>query len=107
MAENIKVLGQQTPLAGVMTTIYTATNAAVVSTISCCNQNTFDVKIRISIAVAGAVDDPKQYIYYDVPLEGNNSFALTAGITLANSDVIRGYSDRGNVSFNVFGTEVS
>jgi hypothetical protein len=107
MAETIKILGQSIPQGGTLSNVYAAPNPAVLSTIMCCNQNAFEVKLRISVAVAGAVDTPSQYLYYDVPLGANDSIALTVGITMAATDVLRAYSDRGGVSFNAFGMEVA
>lgn len=107
MAESIKVLGQINPIAGVLTTAYTAPNQAVVSSLSICNQSATPTTFRVSIAVAGAADDPKQYLYYDVPLSGNATFIATIGVTLGATDVIRVQSGGGVLSFNFFGSEVS
>ena len=98
-----KVLAQSIP--SVLTDVYTAPQGgAVVSTVVVCNQSGA-AKFRISIAVAGAADDTKQYLYYDVDISANRTFTATIGITLAATDVIRVYSDTGTVSFNIFGVE--
>lgn len=109
MADTLKVLAQAFPLTAVLTDIYTVPGAtsAAISSITICNQGASKTTFRLSIAVAGAVDIGKQYIYYDVTLAGHDSFILTGGITLAATDVVRGYSASGNVSFNIFGVEVS
>ena len=61
---------------------------------------------RLSVAVAGAVDASKQYLYYDVAIPAYNSFAATVGLTLGAGDVLRGYASSASVSFNVFGVEI-
>jgi hypothetical protein len=44
---------------------------------------------------------------YDVPIGGADSTTLTLGITLAATDVITVYASSANMSFNVFGTEIT
>jgi len=105
----LKVLGQSIPGAATSTLFYTvpALTSTVVSTITVCNQSATPTSFRISIAVAGAVLATNQYLYYDVPIEGNTTFAATLGITLATTDVIRVYATLGTLSFNAFGEEIS
>lgn len=109
MADVAKVLGQSIPAAAVLTTLYTVPGAtsAVVSTITACNESASEVKIRVSVAVAGAADEAKQYIYYDLPIAAKDNFSATQGWTLATTDVVRCYSDNGAVAFNLFGVEVT
>ena len=110
MAEALKVLGQSAPAATVLTTLYTVPGAtsAVGSSMMVCNQNTTAaIKFRVSVAVAGAADTPKQYVYYDIEIPPRNTFAGTLGLSLATTDVVRVQSDTANVSFNLFGTEVT
>lgn len=59
--------------------------------------------IRIAIAVGGAADNIKQYIAYNYPLTGGESAPFEGPFELAPTDVIRVYSDTGNVSFSAFG----
>jgi len=107
--ETTKVLGQAIPVAATLTTLYTVPGgtSTVVSTLMACNQALTSTSIRVAVAVAGAADTEKQYLYRDLTLTGLNSLALTAGLTLAATDVIRAYSLSGLVSFNLFGVEVS
>lgn len=107
--EIIKVLGQSAPAATTLTDLYTvpASTSLVSSTIIVCNQNAASIKFRVSIAVAGSVDAAKQYVYYDVVVLKSDSFTATIGMTLSATDVVRVRSDTANVSFNLFGVEVS
>jgi hypothetical protein len=109
MADNLKNLGQAYPAAGVLTAAYTvpAGKQATSSSIIVCNQGAVAAKARISHAIAGAANTPAQYLFYDVPLQPNETRALTIGLTLAATDVLNVYSDMGTVSFNVYGVEVT
>jgi hypothetical protein len=55
--------------------------------------------------VNGASDTASQYLYYDIAIPGNNTFATTIGITLASGDVVRVYNTLATCSFNIFGVE--
>lgn len=107
MAEAQKILGQSAPSAGVLTDIYTAPSKAVGSSLTICNRGAAEIKVRVSVAVAGAADTAAQYVYYDLPIPGNDTFIATIGWTLAASDVVRVYSDIAAASFNLFGVEVT
>lgn len=107
MADTLKVLGQSKPLATTLTDAYTAPSSAAVSSIVVTNQSGTATSYRISVAVAGAADTPKQYIVYDAPILGNETQSLTLGVSLASTDVIRVYNTLATVSFNIFGVEVA
>ena len=109
MAEAYKVLGQAALAATTLTDVYTVPGgkSAVVSSIVFANRSATAAVVRASIAVAGAADTNKQYIAYDIALDGNVSIALTLGVTLGAADVVRGRADTANVSVNVFGTEIT
>lgn len=109
MADTSKVLGQAIPAAATLTTLYTVPGAtsAVVSTLKACNQSPSQTTVRVSVAVAGAADTAKQYLYYELPIAGYDSFSATEGWTMATTDVVRAYSTNGLVSFNLFGVEVT
>ena len=108
MSDYLKILGQAAPSGSVLTNIYTVPSgsSATISTITVCNRASPQALFRVSVAATGSVDTTKQYIYYDVPIDSNETFATTIGITLASLDVVRGYSNTSNLSFNVFGVEV-
>lgn len=110
MAETLRVLAQITPSANSLTALYTVPTltSATISSILICNQNSSgSVIFRISVAISGAADDPKQYLYYDLPLSSNDTFIATIGVSLAAGDIVRVRADTTNVSFNVFGVEVT
>jgi len=107
MAGTLKVLGQLNPSATTLTTLYTVPGAttAVVSTLTVANRSASATTFRASIAVSGAADDNKQYIAYDAPIAGNDTVALTLGLTLGAADVVRAYATLATLSFNLFGSE--
>ncbi len=109
MTVTIKVLGQVVPSAATLTTLYTvpASTVTVVSTIFVSNNSSVGTSFRIAIRPAGAAADPKHYIYYDVAIAGNDTFATTSGITLAATDVVSVYATLATLSFNIFGQETS
>jgi len=109
MATTYKVLGQSAPGATTPSDVYTVPSAtsAVVSTINVCNRDAVASRFRISVRPAGATQADQHYLAYDTAIPGNDSIALTFGITLAATDVITVYSESGDLSFNVFGSELA
>jgi len=107
-SEVYNVLGQLNPAATTLTDLLTvaAGKKMVVSSIVICNLGIAGT-FRISIAEAGAANDPKQYIYYDLDIPISDTFIATIGITLTATDVIRIYASHANMAFNVFGTELT
>jgi hypothetical protein len=109
MADTFKHLGQQAPLAGVLTDLYVvpALTSTTVSSIVICNQNAGGAKFRISHAWLGAADAPLQYLFYDAAIGANVTVISVFGLTMSSTDKLRCQSDIGGVSFQVYGVEVS
>lgn len=109
MASTYKVLAQSKPIATTLTDAYTVPGAtqATVSSLVVTNQSATATSFRVAIAIAGAADTPKQYLYYDVAIPGNDTFVATVGVTLGAADVIRVYNTLATLSFNFFGVEVA
>lgn len=107
--ETYKIIAQSSPVATTLTDIYTVGvgKQAVISSIIVANRSTSTVKYRIALAVAGAADNVKQYIAYDEGINPNGVNEFTIGATLGAGDVIRVYAATANLSFNVFGTEIT
>lgn len=107
MALTYKVLSQTKPSAATLTDSYTvpSVTSTVVSSIVATNQSATPTAIRVSIAVAGLADTPKQYIAYDMVIAANQAIAFVIGVTLGAADVIRVYNTLATVSFSVFGVE--
>jgi hypothetical protein len=109
VAEAIKVLGQSAPSATTATSVYTvpAATEAVISTIIIANRAGTAGTFRLSVRPNGASQSDEHYLAYDVPLASNDSTTLTLGITMDASDVLTAYCSSGDMSINVFGTEIS
>lgn len=108
MAVTYKVLGQSNPAATTLTSLYTvpSSTSAVCSTITACNQGV-STNIRVAVRPAGASIDPKHYIVYDQYVNAGDTLFLTLGVTLATTDVVSVYAGTANVSFNLFGSELT
>lgn len=108
MATNYKVLGQLNPAANTNSTLYTCgtANGAVASTLAVCNQGT-STTVRVAVRPAGAAIDPKHYIVYDTGVNSGDTVFLTIGVALANTDVVTCYANTANISFNLFGSELT
>lgn len=108
MATTYKVLGQINPSATTNTTLYTvpASTSSVCSTLSICNLGA-STTYRIAIRPAGATLENKHYIVYDAAINQYDSVMLTLGITLAATDVVTVYAATANVSFQLFGSEIT
>jgi hypothetical protein len=107
MAETPKVLGQLNPGAAALTDVYTVPGVtnAVVSTITVANRSATATEFRIAVSPAGAGISDEHYLYYDIPIPGNETFTTTIGISLEATDVIRVRATLATLSFNVFGIE--
>lgn len=109
MATTYKVLAQSNPSATTNTDLYTVPSATstVVSTITICNQSSSQGSYRIAVRPAGTAIAAQHYIAYDVPIQANDTTALTLGLTLAATDVITIYATTATLSFGLFGSEVA
>jgi hypothetical protein len=109
MADAIKVLGQVAPAATTTTTLYTVPNLAqtTVSSLVICNRDSGNHTFRVSIHVADAGADNKQFLYYDKQINGHDTITVVIGITLNQADVVKVYSSTSDLSFNIFGVETT
>jgi|SRR6266850_5565015 len=109
MADTLKVLAQTNPTAASLTDSYTVPGgtSVTVSSVVITNRSATPTSYRISVAVAGAADNNKQYIAYDIPIGANVTDTFTIGITLAATDIVRVYATLATLSFNIFGVEVT
>ena len=108
----LTIVKQSKPSAATLTDIYTVTAAsnAVVSSIIVANQSATATSFRISVAPAGAADATSQYLYYDIPIGGNDTFVATIGFALngvTTQDIVRVYNTLATCSFTLFTREVS
>lgn len=112
MAQAYKILGQAATSATTLTDVYTvpsspSTSQTVVSSIFVCNRGASATTFRISISPNGAADANSQYIAFDTPIAANDFVAITSGITMDASDIVRCYAGNANLTFSIFGSEMS
>jgi glucose-6-phosphate dehydrogenase assembly protein OpcA len=109
MATVYKTLGQSSPSATTETTLYTvpAATSAITSSIVVCNRSSVLSTFRVSVAVGGGATANKDYIYYDLPIGANDTFIATVGLTLAATDVVRVYASNTNLSFSLYGSQIT
>ena len=109
MATTYKVLGQSAPSATTNTDIYTVpvgTNV-IISTIVVTNRGSSAAFFRLAVRPDGASLANQHYLAYDVPIVATDATTLTLGITMDAGDVLTAYGSSADLSFNVFGSEVS
>lgn len=109
MATAYKVLGQSAPNATTNTDVYTVPSAteAVLSTITVANRGSVQATYRIAVRPDGAAISNQHYIAYDAVLPATDTVALTLGLTMNAADVLTVYASTANLSFGVFGSEIS
>ena len=109
MATTYKVLAQSAPSATTNTDVYTVPSATqvVISTVTICNRTATAATYRIAIRPDGAAIANQHYIAYDAPISGNDTVALTLGLTADAADVFTIYASNANLSFNLLGSEIS
>lgn len=110
MPQTYKVLGQSAPAANTTSNVYTvpAATQAVVSSIIVTNRNNAaNITYRLAVQPAGAALANQHYIAYDSTVTALDSVALSLGLSLGNTDVLSVYSANANVSFSVFGVEIT
>ena len=109
MANAYKTLGQVADASANNVTLYTvpASTETVVSTIVICNREGASNTFRIAVRPNGATLANEHYLAYDSSISANDTITMTLGITVDASDVISVGASDANVSFNVFGTEIT
>jgi len=87
-----------------------ASTQTVVSTITVCNQASTAATFNIAVVKAGTAVATQNYVAYGTPIAGNDTIALTLGITLSNAgtgDTIVVYSSTSTLSFSAFGSQIA
>lgn len=109
MATAYKVLGQSAPSGATDTALYTVPSgiSSVVSTLSVCNRGTVSSTFRAAVRPSGVTLANQHYIVYDNVLNANDTVFLTLGITLAATDVVTVRAGTADMSFSLFGSEIS
>ena len=109
MANAYKVLGQTGDASANDVSLYTVPSSteAVISTIVVCNRESATNTFRIAVKPDGATLTQSHYLAYDSEIQANDTITLTLGITVDASDVVSVGASDTNVSFSLFGTEIT
>lgn len=111
MPNSYKIAGQAAPAANTDTDLYVvpAAKSFVGSSIVICNRNTAGVnsKFRIAVVPNGESLANKHYLAYDQFVPDRDSVTKTIGMSLATGDKVVVRSDSTDLSFTLFGSEVS
>jgi hypothetical protein len=109
MPQTHKVLGQTSPAATTLASLYTVPSAtqAIVSTVTVCNIAATATTYRIAVRPAGASIATSQYLAYDAALPANDTVTLTLGVTLAATDVVSVFAGATDVAFHAYGVEIT
>tara|TARA_R100000544_G_scaffold20619_1_gene10053 strand:- start:292 stop:621 length:330 start_codon:yes stop_codon:yes gene_type:complete len=109
MTDVIKVLGQLDPSATTTTVLYTVPNLAqtTVSSLVICNRSGSAITFRVTVHVANASANDKQFLFFDESLAATTTRTVVIGMCLSQADVMKVYVSAANVSFNLFGVETT
>jgi hypothetical protein len=108
MPRNYTILGQRNPSANVLTALYQvpAGNSAVISSINIANLDANAAAFSIAANVSGVATANANYLAWRVAIPGNDSIALSLGITLNASSQLSVNANTSTISFSAFGTEL-
>ena len=109
MTDAIKVLGQLDPSATTTTVLYTVPDLAqtTVSSLVICNRTGSAITFRVSVHVANASANDRQFLFFDESLAATTTRTVVIGMCLSQSDVLKVYASAVDVSFNLFGVETT
>lgn len=99
------ILGQLAPAATTLSDLVTISTgqSAFCTSLLVTNRDAAATTFRVAVRRSGNTISNEHYIYYDLPINGNDTFESTVGITLNGTDVVTVYAGSANLSFNLFG----
>jgi hypothetical protein len=100
---------QGTASTGTYATLYTTPSAteAVISSIVITNQASSSVTVRIGMDTTAGTPGASEWLVYDAVVAGNDTIALTLGITMPASNFIRVSSSANTCNFSAFLSELT
>lgn len=109
MGESLKILGQVSPAATTNTVLCVVPPSIsfLGSSLTVCNTNSVYAVFRVYVVKSGGSAGISNALYYDVIIPENETFIATVGLTMATGDSIVVYASNSNLSFQLFGSEVS
>ena len=112
MADAYKILGtaaNRNPSATTDTLLYTVpgSTSTVLSTIVVANRSATATTFRVATIESGGTLGNQHYVFYDVPIAGNDTFVCTLGATLEAAATVRIYAGAATLTFTLYGCEVT
>ena len=110
-----KILGQTLPTANTLSNVYVVptSTSAIVSTITITNQSSANANVDIIVRPVNETLSAKHYLLRTITIPRADTMILSPGLTLnasviiaVNNAVVTGET-AANVSFNVFGVELT
>lgn len=100
---------QGTASTGTYATLYTtpAATEAVISSIVITNQASSSVTVRIGMDTTAGTPGASEWLVYDAVVAGNDTVALTLGVTMPASQFIRVSSSANTCNFSAFYSELT
>ena len=110
-----KILGQTLPTANLLSNVYVVptSTSAIVSTITICNQSSANANVDIMIRPINETLANKHYLVKGVTIPRADTMILSPGVTLnasvivAVNNAVASGETAANVSFNIFGVELT
>lgn len=100
---------QGTASTGTYATLYSTPSAteAVISSIVITNQASSSVTVRIGMDTTAGTPGASEWLVYDAVVAGNDTVALTLGVTMPASNYIRVSSSANTCNFSAFLSELT
>lgn len=112
MPQSYKRLGAIAPSANTQTNVYVvpAATEAVISTITICNQTASNASYSLIVMPTGSFASPSSNVNFIVRgavVPAADSIILTLGLTANAGTVVAANTSFSNVSFAIFGSEIT
>jgi hypothetical protein len=100
---------QGTASTGTFATLYEtpAATEAVISSLVITNQSSSALTVRVGMDTAAGTPGASEFLVYDAAIAGNDTVALTLGITMPAANFIRVASSASTCNFTAFLSEIS
>ena len=100
---------QGTASTGTYATLYStpAATEAVISSIVITNQSSSAVTVRIGLDTTAGTPGASEWLVYDAAIAGNDTVALTLGVTMDAQKYLRISSSANTCNFSAFLSEIS
>ena len=100
---------QGTASTGTYATLYTtpAATEAVISSLVITNQSSSATTVRIGLDATAGTPGDSEWLVYDAAIAGNDTVALTLGVTLDAEKFVRVSSSADTCNFSAFLSEIS